>query len=661
MSQESSRQIVSSSNQATGTPSNLRPSVPLPLPVPVPPSYHPAAASSSQTTLRVPAALQSFNSTNQPVAPPADNIYHRPVSVGYQQPPPHAAIRRHPSQPGQSAYYYRPGPTASSSIRSVSAPLRTASISGSSTSSSSGSSSVLTSNSSSSSSSTSTSAATSTSSPSALPLRRMDTLISTYPSQRTQFGASTPDLATHPFLTSTSAPTSYLGTTTSSDEPLLNIDPKYVQQIHLEDPLGSAANISSPVMWASSPSTSSVVSQQSAAANIPMSPSGYTTSSTHQQYPSHLHYLSSGIPSTHGPSSPIVSNQGFTSTSMGLPSTSLHSTTSHSSSGNLASSRSEEDYDYYRRQEEHAQSQSHQHPSQHSSQHSSQQHPSQQHLQGQFDRADSQQYQQFNPQVYYQSQGQPASIKQDEFGGLLGTRIQAPPSPPLGAAPLQNTTNEYTFNDSKHMYNNHGGEMLDTRLLQQQQQQQQQHQHQAQPHMTHFDGHTGQMTMAMPMHLATGTQAQMAAATYYPEYPSAPGERERRGHSRTQSAYAQTSGSQPGEKKYQCPECGKYFRRDLPRHLRTHQEIARFVCPFPRPHCPHKRGQFNRPYDFKKHLLHSHFVFDDQKMVRSFRDLKSKLGYEGTCACGVRYRAGDWLDQHVFGSENRCPYLSHNH
>lgn len=75
---------------------------------------------------------------------------------------------------------------------------------------------------------------------------------------------------------------------------------------------------------------------------------------------------------------------------------------------------------------------------------------------------------------------------------------------------------------------------------------------------------------------------------------------------------------EPLEKKHQCQICGKYFRRDLPRHLRTHLEITRFECPFPREICPHKQGQFNRPYDFKKHLLHGHFIFDDQKRFEAF-------------------------------------------
>lgn len=117
------------------------------------------------------------------------------------------------------------------------------------------------------------------------------------------------------------------------------------------------------------------------------------------------------------------------------------------------------------------------------------------------------------------------------------------------------------------------------------------------------------------------------------------------------------SGSDSQHKKFQCHICGKYFRRDLPRHLRTHQEVARFVCPYPQDTCPHKRGQFNRPYDFKKHLLHGHFVFDEQKTVRSFRDLHSKLPYMGTCICGMRFSADDWLNNHVLGGDQSCPYL----
>lgn len=126
---------------------------------------------------------------------------------------------------------------------------------------------------------------------------------------------------------------------------------------------------------------------------------------------------------------------------------------------------------------------------------------------------------------------------------------------------------------------------------------------------------------------------------------------------RSKNLASPSASVEPLEKKHQCQICGKYFRRDLPRHLRTHLEITRFECPFPRDICPHKQGHFNRPYDFKKHLLHGHFVFDDQKKVRSFRDLQQKLSHSGTCRCGLRFTAGEWLDKHVLDGTNRCPFL----
>jgi hypothetical protein len=129
------------------------------------------------------------------------------------------------------------------------------------------------------------------------------------------------------------------------------------------------------------------------------------------------------------------------------------------------------------------------------------------------------------------------------------------------------------------------------------------------------------------------------------------------------SSTSTTSSSTAAPKrKYTCKICGKQFMRDLPRHMRTHEEVARFSCPFPRSYCPHKRGQFNRPYDFKKHLLHGHFIFDD-KSAKSYKDLKSKLSSHGTCAsCGVRYRAEDWINYHILGSDQsmRCPLLGYS-
>ena len=126
------------------------------------------------------------------------------------------------------------------------------------------------------------------------------------------------------------------------------------------------------------------------------------------------------------------------------------------------------------------------------------------------------------------------------------------------------------------------------------------------------------------------------------------------------ASHSASDSSSIKEKKYQCKVCGKYFRRDLPRHLRTHSEVSRFMCPFPRDQCTHKRGQFNRHYDFKKHLLHGHFIFDDQKTVRSFRDLRSKLNHYGACLCGRRFLAFNWLEDHVLGGQQRCPLLAVN-
>ncbi|KAA8897785.1 hypothetical protein TRICI_006662 [Trichomonascus ciferrii] len=128
------------------------------------------------------------------------------------------------------------------------------------------------------------------------------------------------------------------------------------------------------------------------------------------------------------------------------------------------------------------------------------------------------------------------------------------------------------------------------------------------------------------------------------------------------SASTTSSSTAAPKRKYTCKICGKQFMRDLPRHMRTHEEVARFSCPFPRSYCPHKRGQFNRPYDFKKHLLHGHFIFDD-KSAKSYKDLKSKLSSHGTCAsCGVRYRADDWINYHILGSDQsiKCPLLGYS-
>ncbi|ODV91663.1 hypothetical protein CANCADRAFT_17868, partial [Tortispora caseinolytica NRRL Y-17796] len=95
-----------------------------------------------------------------------------------------------------------------------------------------------------------------------------------------------------------------------------------------------------------------------------------------------------------------------------------------------------------------------------------------------------------------------------------------------------------------------------------------------------------------------------------------------------------------------CKVCGKVFTRDMPRHMRIHEPVARFICPYPRDQCSHKRGQFNRQYDFKKHLLHDHFIFDDPS-ARKEHTLTSKLSRHGQCLCGERFVGGEWLDEHI--------------
>jgi hypothetical protein len=76
--------------------------------------------------------------------------------------------------------------------------------------------------------------------------------------------------------------------------------------------------------------------------------------------------------------------------------------------------------------------------------------------------------------------------------------------------------------------------------------------------------------------------------------------------------------------------------------MRTHHEVARFRCFYPRAWCHHKSGYFHRNYDFKKHLLHHHFVLRDSNVKRS-KNLTDKLEHEGTCLCGKGMKAREWL------------------
>lgn len=105
-----------------------------------------------------------------------------------------------------------------------------------------------------------------------------------------------------------------------------------------------------------------------------------------------------------------------------------------------------------------------------------------------------------------------------------------------------------------------------------------------------------------------------------------------------------------------CTVCGRKITRDMTRHLRTHELNKRFTCKFSKNSCSHRSGQFNRRYDFKKHLLNKHFEFDDSR-IKKVHNLSDKLNDWGTCPCGQRFNSGDWLENHVLTEDpsRRCP------
>lgn len=107
-----------------------------------------------------------------------------------------------------------------------------------------------------------------------------------------------------------------------------------------------------------------------------------------------------------------------------------------------------------------------------------------------------------------------------------------------------------------------------------------------------------------------------------------------------------------------CTVCGKRITRDMSRHMRTHQSVSRFTCKFPKSQCRHKSGNFNRPYDYKKHLLNRHFKFDNPE-IRKLHNLSDKLDHWGICPCGFRSTGKDWLDLHILveGHDKKCPFL----
>lgn len=109
-----------------------------------------------------------------------------------------------------------------------------------------------------------------------------------------------------------------------------------------------------------------------------------------------------------------------------------------------------------------------------------------------------------------------------------------------------------------------------------------------------------------------------------------------------------------------CPVCNRFIKRDFTRHRRIHDEVGRFKCVYPKGECKHKSQYFNRPYDYKKHLLHDHFTFENE-FGKSTKLLTDKLPLRGKCnSCGQTFKASEWLDNHVLTTdpEGRCPGIA---
>lgn len=105
-----------------------------------------------------------------------------------------------------------------------------------------------------------------------------------------------------------------------------------------------------------------------------------------------------------------------------------------------------------------------------------------------------------------------------------------------------------------------------------------------------------------------------------------------------------------------CSICDRFISRDYSRHMRIHDEAGRFKCVFPSGYCNHKSRKFNRPYDYKKHLLNMHFRFDEVA-AKLAPNLTEKLNAGGYCtACGKRFLASEWLENHILSkdAETKC-------
>lgn len=108
-----------------------------------------------------------------------------------------------------------------------------------------------------------------------------------------------------------------------------------------------------------------------------------------------------------------------------------------------------------------------------------------------------------------------------------------------------------------------------------------------------------------------------------------------------------------------CAVCDRHIGRDFSRHMRIHSEVRRFLCLFPSEYCKHRSRNFNRPYDYKKHLLNTHFTFDEPE-IRTAPNLTDKLNVIGLCnSCGRKFLGGEWLDHHILTNDlsQKCPEL----
>lgn len=110
-----------------------------------------------------------------------------------------------------------------------------------------------------------------------------------------------------------------------------------------------------------------------------------------------------------------------------------------------------------------------------------------------------------------------------------------------------------------------------------------------------------------------------------------------------------------------CPRCG-VFARKWRKHVKRCHRPKRFVCNFwVLEKCSPSGGVFLDAISLKRHLLNRHFKFDNGEINWriSFGDKAHLLG---TCECGFRTTAREWLDHHVLtDSSQRCQLSGDEH